>query len=255
MNQNEEVNLTGVLKAGRSLIDTFLDLLYPPLCRHCKIKLERHDGRNFCQQCWNSIQLIAEPTCPICGYPLENYPAKVQKCYQCPPDKVHYDRAASVTRYDEVMREAIHWFKYRYKKGLKESLSDFMLQGLEDYYRPEHFDAVVPVPLHRRRQKQREFNQAHLLSAPVAEKLQVPLEHAALARIRYTRPQSQLKALHKAANIAGAFKVRREEAVRDKCLLLIDDLYTTGSTVNECARVLKESGAKRVCVLTLARAG
>jgi len=237
------------------VLQTFLDLIFPPLCRICRCRIPAHDGRNICDSCWNRIEPLAEPTCLLCGAPLPDYLPEGRKCPRCPLEKVHFDRAAAVARYDGVMRDAIHWFKYRYKRGLAESLGRLLLQGLREKYSAERFDAVVPVPLHRARRRAREFNQARLLAQPLAENLQVPLLDQLVVRKRRTRPQSRMTAHAKrAANIAGAFAVRDCSTVQGKSILLVDDLLTSGSTVNECSRVLKEAGAKRVSVLTLARA-
>ncbi len=250
------IHLRGLRWAVGTVARTFLDLLYPPLCRSCRRRIPEHDGRNFCDDCWKQIEFIREPTCLICGASLEDYLPEGRKCPYCPLEEIFFDRAAGVARYDEVLREAIHWFKYRYKVGLKESLGKLMLQGLEDHYSAEHFEAVVPVPLHRGRLRQREFNQAYLLADPLAKARDIPLLDALLVRRRRTRPQSQIASAHpdRRKNVSGAFTVREPTQLHDKSVLLVDDLYTTGSTVNECSRVLKEAGAKRVCVLTLARA-
>jgi len=238
-------------------VRTLLDLLYPPLCRSCRRKIPEHDGRNFCSDCWAQIEFIHEPTCLLCGTPLEDYLPEGRKCPQCLPGEIFFDQAAAVARYNGVMREAIHWFKYRYKVALKDSLGRLMLQGLEDHYSAERFDAVVPVPLHWCRKRQREFNQALLLAQPLAAAREVPLLDELLVRKRRTSPQSQISSANpdlRHKNIAGAFAVRNSAKFHDKSILLVDDLYTSGSTVNECARIMKAAGAKRVRVLTLARA-
>lgn len=232
-----------------------LDLLYPPLCRWCQERLPRHDGRNVCDSCWNRMDFIQDPVCQICGHPLEAWQPENRRCARCPIGEIHFDRAVAVVRYSGVLRESIHWFKYRYKKALRESLGQLMLQGMRERLVAEPYDAILPVPLHWWKQRWREFNQAALLAQPLAHHRQVPLLDQALVRTKYTRPQSNLGA-HQARrkNIAGAFSVVQPIAVQGLSILLVDDLYTSGSTVNECARVLKAAGARRVDVLTLARA-
>jgi ComF family protein len=250
----QQVDGKGGLSRFAGLGRTLLDLLYPPLCRCCRALIPEHDGRNVCQKCWNGIEYLQEPLCLKCGSNLEDYLPEGRPCPRCPDGDIHFDRAVAVARYDGTMRECIHWFKYRFKKRMAESLGALMVQGVLQHYYAEPLDGVLPVPLHWTRLRYREFNQAELLAAPVAEARNVPLLNGVLIRSRRTKPQSSLKASgRKQKNIAGAFKVRRQEEVKDRKLLLIDDLYTSGSTVNECARVLKEAGAEQVNVLTLAR--
>jgi ComF family protein len=114
-------------------------------------------------------------------------------------------------------------------------------------------DMVMPVPLHTKRLRMRGFNQALLLAVGAAERFNIPLVYDNLVRVRYTRPQVELSGLERTANVQGAFQLARPDAVEDKRILLVDDVYTTGSTMNECAKVLKDTGAAAVIVLTLAR--
>ncbi len=249
----ETRSLSKSLKTGWGL---FLDLLYPPLCRGCGAKLLEHDGRNFCNACWNQIATIRDPICLYCGCPLEEFLPEGRFCPRCPDDTKVYDRAASVARYEGVLRDAIHWFKHRYKKGLGESLGKLMLQGFQERYQGQPLDAVVPVPLHWLRQRMREFNQARILAEPLARDRGIELLEGALLRIRYTTPQMKIRSYHRRKrNIAGAFQAAQPERIRGKKILLVDDLYTSGSTIVECSRVLKAAGAEKVFVMTLARAG
>ena len=235
--------------------DILLDLLYPPLCRSCGERLEKHDGRNICPACWSRIQPVPEPSCTVCGAPAETPLPEGRPCILCPEGEIYFDRAAAVALYSGVMRDCIHWFKFRFKRNLHKSLGALLQAGFQEKYPAEQFDAVIPVPLHWTRQRQREFNQAKLLAQALAAQHSLPLMDKLLIRGRRTRPQSRLgRAVHRRKNIQGAFKVIKPEEVKNRSLLLIDDLYTSGNTVNECARVLKKAGANRVCVLTLARA-
>jgi ComF family protein len=115
-------------------------------------------------------------------------------------------------------------------------------------------DMLAPVPLHKKRLRQRGFNQALLLAAAIGQRFGIPLSCDNLVRVRYTRPQVELSAGERAANVAGAFALRRPAEAAGKSILLIDDVFTTGATLNECSRVLKEAGAASVTALTLARA-
>jgi ComF family protein len=235
--------------------EAVLDILYPPLCRVCTEKIPRHDGRNVCPSCWSRIESLPEPTCMTCGAPAERVMKPGQRCELCPPEPVYFDRAVAFGRYDGVLRDIIHWYKYRYKKELSKSLAELLLRAFQEKYSAEPVDAVVPVPLHWWRKRWREFNQARLVAEYIAGEKQVSVLEQLVVRRRSTRPQSSCRSIsQKQQNIAGAFSVPRPGQIRDKSLLLVDDIITTGSTVNECARVLKEAGAAKVHVLALARA-
>jgi len=162
-----------------------------------------------------------------------------------------FDQALSVGYFEGPLREAIHQFKYRPCRSLGKPLALWMLEhvGLD-----RDIDIVMPVPLHTRRLRQRGFNQALLLAHGVSSAYNIPLSSDNLARIRYTRPQVELSGSDRIANVEGAFALRQPEYVEGRKVLLVDDVFTTGSTLNECSTVLKEAGALNVSALTLARA-
>jgi ComF family protein len=152
--------------------------------------------------------------------------------------------------FEGPLREAIHVYKYRPVRSLGKPLSDWMA-GQVNMAVP--LDVVMPVPLHRERLRRRGFNQALLLAHGISERFGVPLCYDNLARIRPTRPQVELTGRERAENVRDAFRLLRPCEVGDRKVLLIDDVFTTGATMNECARVLKDAGAASVTVLTLAR--
>jgi len=162
-----------------------------------------------------------------------------------------YDQALSVGYFEGSLREAIHQFKYRPCRSLGLPLGSWMAENIREL---SGFDIVVPVPLHRKRLHQRGFNQALLLAHRISVAYDIILSFDNLARIRYTRPQVELSATERIANVEGAFALRRPVDVVEKRVLLVDDVYTTGSTLNECSIVLKKEGAETVAALTLARA-
>jgi len=143
----------------------------------------------------------------------------------------------------------IRLFKYEGKVKLGRFLSDLII----DRCLPPQFDIIVPVPLHSKRLKERGFNQSFLLAHQINKKLSLPVIADDLQRIKWTRPQVELDWRERASNVKGAFTLIDNEEIKGKEVLLIDDVYTTGSTVNECARVLKKAGAKKVYVATVAR--
>jgi ComF family protein len=161
----------------------------------------------------------------------------------------------AVAIYDGVIRSAIHRFKFQKKKKLAQALGIVMVRYLSrvSSLNVKEIDFIVPVPLHKRRAKQRGFNQADLLAGMVSKYYEVPSANA-LERVRDTHPQFDLPREKRLTNVKGVFKVSEPKAVYNKNILLLDDIYTTGSTIFECTKALKVAGAKRVEVLTLARA-
>jgi ComF family protein len=156
--------------------------------------------------------------------------------------------------YEGECRELVHAYKYRYKTHLRRPLALLTAAPLRDFVAACAPDSIVPVPLHVRRLRERGFNQAVLLGEIWAREWGIPLERSAMRRIRWTEPQISLTAAQRRDNVKGAFAVGNACVVRGRRILLVDDVYTTGSTVKECAHVLKAAGASEVAVVTVARA-
>jgi ComF family protein len=152
------------------------------------------------------------------------------------------------------MREAVHQFKYGRKVSLGKTLGRLMARGCRDFLEDCEADIIMPVPLHPKRLRWRGFNQAALLARQVSRAYAVPLDPFTLKRTRATQPQTQLTEPERRRNVRGAFAVRTASTLEGKKVLLVDDIYTSGATVNECSRTLKKAGAATVYVLTLAHA-
>lgn len=161
----------------------------------------------------------------------------------------------SATTYDGVVKESIHRFKFNKRKKLAQPLGVLLVNylGRKPGLELEELDGIIPVPLHQKRLRERGFNQVELLARTLSRYFELPVTPA-LERTRPTQPQFDLKREERFNNVKGAFRVIDPKAVYNKKVLLLDDIYTTGSTISECGRVLKNAGARRVEVLTLARA-
>lgn len=234
------------LAVAREIITPVLDLLYPPRCFICR---EIGERSGLCAACAVAIIRVPEPQCARCGHPL----SERAQCYNCRICKPAFVRCRVWGAYEGVLRDAIHRLKYRDRPGLAEPLGI----RLAAYARTESaalhslkFDAVIPVPMHPIRQRQRGYNQAERLAWVVASELGLTVQTRCLFRTRSTRPQVGLAADIRATNLKDAF--RASEAVADKTLLLIDDVTTTGSTLNACATTLTRAGAAAVYALVLA---
>jgi len=162
----------------------------------------------------------------------------------------HFDRAISVLHYTPEVRQLIHRFKYGGISYLSRTLGRWMAQAYKQRCDWE-LDIILPVPLHPRRQRQRGFNQSALLARELGRYIDVPVKENVLVRKKYTPAQAGLSKFQRMQNLRGAFEVREPETVRGKSVLLVDDVFTTGSTVDECSKVLLQAGVQRVYVITL----
>ena len=235
----------------RRATDAFLSLLFPPHCAQCRAAT--HARQHLCEACAEKAAKIEAPFCRLCSQPFDGAIDGTFTCSNCEDRRFHFDCAVSRYRSDGVVRELVHRFKYDRCLYLRQTLAEWLAETLDDARITAHpFDYLVPVPLHAARQRDREFNQAALLAELLAERHGETVLHA-LKRIRYTTTQTQLDREERRQNLRNAFRVRHPRRVAGSHLILVDDVFTTGSTVDECARVLKESGAASVRVITVAR--
>lgn len=229
------------------------DLCFPPLCLDCGAGLASPRKLFFCETCAAEIALIREPFCRRCGKPFHYAAGGSHLCSECLGNGWHFSTARAVAEYSGPVRAAIHALKYG---GRTTALSSFgalkdELQHLRDMTEP---DLVLPVPLHPQRLRERGFNQALLLAEALFPDLKKKISVTLLRRTRWKPPQTSLSGAARRKNIKGAFSVQDSKKVEGWRILLVDDVFTTGATVNECARVLQKAGAAAVDVITLARA-
>lgn len=228
-----------------------LDALFPPRCSACP----RFSRARFCSRHAPTAVPLKPPFCRVCGSPFDPLAKHDPLCAPCREAKHSFEAARSAWVYDGAPRDAIHRFKYGGKSALAARLAPVLLDLLstDDVLSGHEFDGVVAVPLHPRRERKRGFNQSELLGRALARELEVPFLPL-LRRIRATPPQVGLSAKERGQNVQGAFALspRETEPVNQR-ILLVDDVYTTGSTLRECAAVLLRAGAPSVCALTLAR--
>lgn len=240
-------------------LNLLLNFLFPPRCAGCATRLAVETTSRVCAICLAGIERISAPLCICCGIPFDSPQGPSHQCGRCLASPPRFGKARSVARYRssaEAENGTLAAMIRRHKYGLDQSLAHALAQCLGDELpvQAADYDLIVPVPLHRRRLRWRGFNQAALLADAVARRLGGRLEVGVLARIRPTPPQTAQDLESRTRNVRGAFAVRQPARVKDQRLLLVDDVFTTGATVNECARVLRAAGARSVDVLTLARA-
>ena len=223
----------------RPYAQALADLFYPQRCVGCS----RRASDVLCRSCFEALPEITPPLCGRCGLPTA---FEVYGCDGCRTVELAFDGARAPLRYEGVGKGAVHALKYGgYRPVVERLMAPLMAGSLGG----ERFDAVVPVPLHRARLAKRGFNQAEVIGRAVAGRLGAPFLDK-LRAVRGTRDQVELTAASRRQNVAGAFEARGPVAGR---VLLVDDVMTTGSTLNECARELKKAGAGEVHALTLCR--
>lgn len=236
----------------RQFFSALLDVLLPPVCHVCHTFIPDAGTLHICPACYDRLPPVQSPLCPICGIPFVGKGGD-HRCGACLTHHPHFDTARAPFLYEGAVRDLIHRFKYGRMTHLRKPLALLMLEGFARFEAVVPSHLIVPVPLHSSRLRQRGFNQAVLLGSLLSRRLSLPLEANALVRTRPTEPQIELPALERRLNVKGAFTVTRPAAVAGKRVLLLDDVMTTGSTLDECAQVLKKAGAAEVMAITVAR--
>ncbi len=232
---------------------SLLDLVYPRACSGCGGRVGP-DFHHVCWDCLSEVLFVRPPYCVLCGDPVEGRVDHQYTCFNCSSATPYFDRARSAARYRGVVQDLLREFKYRDALWLKPDLARLLESCTAAHYDAEaDVEAVTFVPLYPARQRERGYNQAEILAHALARRLRKPLLSRCLMRVRPTRTQTHLTARERATNVRGAFRARRSRRLEDQRVLLVDDVMTTGATVNECARALKGAGAAQVYVVTVAR--
>jgi ComF family protein len=230
-------------------IKTIRNLLFPAKCNLCG---EFVDSSGLCNFCWNEVNWIADPRCKICGTPFVIGINSI--CHSCATNKPYFDQAISVFEYNESSKGIIVKFKHFDATYLVEQLAIWMYRISEKEIK--NADMIIPVPIHFWKRLKRKYNQSELLAREISKLSGVKYEPRILKKIKPTKQQEGLNSKKRRSNIVGSFGIDKkyENLLENKNILLIDDVFTTGSTVNECSFILKKSKAKSVIVVTAAMA-
>ncbi len=232
-------------RVGRALVNGVL----PPRCLACGTAVDEPDA--LCAPCWAAISFFAPPWCAVCGLPFPHPMGEGAVCAECARERTSWDRARAVLRYDRHSRQLVLALKYD-RTHLARALGSWMRRAGGEIL--DEADLIVPVPLHWTRLFARRYNQAGLLAHAIHAAGGPPVAPDWLIRRRRTPSQGRLGPAARARNVRGAFALRPGRNVRGKRIVIVNDVLTTGATVEECARVLRREGAAFVGVLTLARA-
>ena len=222
----------------------FINIVFPKYCLNCHSRLRKTEIV-LCTNCADSLKFIEQKVCPKCGSFLFE-----KTSHNC---DFAFDAARSVFQFDETLRNLIHHFKYEEMKKLGEFLGKYAADFLEK----EHFaaaDIIAPVPLHKVKKRARGFNQSEILTRHIAKIIDCEHIPELIQRKKFTQTQTKLSRQQREKNVKDAFNVNAKYEVTNRKILLVDDVFTTGSTVNSISKVLKEAGASKIFVLTIARA-
>ncbi|MEW6408364.1 MAG: ComF family protein [Patescibacteria group bacterium] len=226
--------------------ELILDILFPPLCLNCQKHLE-DKNELICKQCLLSIKLNNTLFCPVCRARLAE---NKRICHYDSP----YLLAAAGNYDDPVLQNLIHYFKYQSFENLAPILGEIITRYIENCkLKIENF-IIIPIPLHPLRERERGFNQARLIAEFAARNLNLELADE-LKRVKNNRPQVKLRNIEaRAKNMINCFKIKNYEKIKGKNILLVDDVFTSGATMNEAIAILKANGAKRIIALVSAKA-
>lgn len=230
-----------------------IDLVYPRNCLFCSTALEEAERGVICGACLATVHYIEPPFCQQCGLPFSGAMTEPFVCGYCSTIDFHFAQTVCACRAEGIVRDCIHRFKYNREMYFGRHLADWLIGASRQWIDWHDVDAIVPVPLHPRKKRHREFNQAEFLTGALEREFHVPVLAGNLRRIKDTVTQTALDAEERAKNLRAAFSLRRPAAVTGKRLVLVDDVFTTGATMDSCARVLVGAGARRVMALAVAR--
>lgn len=224
-----------------------LSLIFPRCCPVCHEVVE-DPGERACRICRTKLTYIREPFCRKCGKPLES--VRQEYCGDCRGKRHFFLQGRAPFVYDETMRGSIAMYKYGGRKEYAAFYAEEILRVCAEEMRLWRAEALVPIPLHPSRRRKRGFNQAGLLARELSRRTGIPAEEHLLKRVKKTHVQKELNDQERRKNLKGAFALR-EEKLPYKRIILVDDIYTTGSTIDEAAGVLRENGAESVYFLSI----
>lgn len=236
----------------RKFLEVAAGLLYPSHCATCGVPLERR-GAVVCRACRRSRTRLTGPRCAVCSQPYGGEISSIFHCMNCGDRELFFDFATAAYRSRGVVRAMIHHFKYHRQLHLRHLLARMLAEGFRDgRCKGIELDTIVPVPLHSARAREREFNQAEVLGRLAGVRLGLTVADC-LQRRRYTLTQTHFHREERFDNLRDAFCMKKGNKIAGRRVAIVDDVLTTGSTADACARVLREAGAAAVVVITVAR--
>ena len=230
-------------KILRCWLDSGLSFFYPEVCQYCGEERATAKEGFIGRRCWENLRFITPPFCDRCGLPIQGAVSTPFECNNCREMEMHFSWARSAIAARGMALEIIHRYKYQRALWFEPFLGDLLARQAATGLRNEKWDMIVPVPLHRLKKSEREFNQAERLAGHLSQAAQIPLRTDLLRRVAPTRTQTLLSRAERAANVRQAFALRRESSLKSSRVVLVDDVFTTGATTSACAKILLASGA------------
>jgi ComF family protein len=235
------------------ILNNLADIIYPPRCIICHGFIPVHNTLGLlCLDCYSDFHRISSPFCPVCGIPFDGS-GNNHLCGQCLKNPPFFDAMAAPYVYEGKIKKAIYILKYEKNTLVADIMGPVLARFVHRWMGDNKNITVVPVPLHPKRLRARGFNQSMLIARYVADFLDAGIDFLSLRRIHYTMPQAMLDKKDRHKNVHGAFCVKRHISFEEKTVLLVDDVATTTNTLNECARVLKRAGARKIMCAVIAR--
>lgn len=221
-----------------------IKILYPSVCPFC----EKICGDMLCESCARKLPIIREPRCKNCGKPITS--KQKEYCYDCKGKENSFECGRNLWLHDEMVSSSIYRFKYGGRKVNAVFYAAELNREFGHLIKKWKIEQIIPIPLHRSRKRKRGYNQAELLAKELGKLCDISVDSQSLVRVRATTPQKELTAKQRTTNLKYAFSVKRKSSLSD-VVLLIDDIYTTGSTLEEATKCLKKSGVQKVYFLTI----
>lgn len=227
-------------------MDFLLSLLYPDRCVVCDTIVDYNTG--VCEKCKGVFTLIDSNRCFKCGKQLRN--DQDEYCHDCEGKHHNFDRGYPLYVYDDNIRKSIYRFKYSNRQKYARYYGKEMTKGLGEIIKKINPDAIIPVPLHKKRLKKRGYNQSYLIAVELGKRLNIPVYENYVVRVKNTTPLKQLNANERQNNLKKAFKIGDYD-VKLNSIVIVDDIYTTGSTIDEMSAVLRIAGVKEITFVAL----
>ena len=237
----------------KEIFNALIEIIYPPACAVCQKFLNANEKIPICNNCLGEFHELHPPFCSICRTPFSSLREESHRCENCIRERPNYRQLIAPYLYDGKLMDAIHNFKYAGKRDLGKSLGKLLASYALKRLRDMSSFLIMPVPLNPGKIRERGFNQSLILAKEVSIRLGSELDFLSLRRIKYTSPQTGLKRQERRRNVHNAFEFRGGSDIRGRDILLVDDVATTGSTLNECAKQLIKHGCYDVFCLVLAR--
>jgi competence protein ComFC len=244
---------SGCLKTLKDCVEAGLGLVYPEVCQLCRKSRALPADGYVCPACQQEAAFIKPPFCNVCGLPVAGALTHDFQCGKCRDLNLQFQWARSAVLAQGPVLEAIHRYKYDRQLWFEEFLAALLIRAALPVLQRGRWGLIVPVPLHPLKEREREFNQAERLGRRLGAVAGIPVAKGLLKRVKATRTQTRLSREDRQKNVRGAFALGKPAALEGCDCLVVDDVFTTGSTTSECARVLRKAGAGIVAVWTVAR--